>query len=221
MKHIVVDLEMNQTRREAFLSTGCSTETIEIGAVMLDEKYNEISCFKTYVKPAYNDTIVSKITKLTGITYDMVADAPLFNEALRKFSDWCLSANDKVEIYAWGDTDFSQITKEIALKEYQVSEAENSLFLKDWNDFQREFDRVIGFQKNLSLKTALFTLGIDFSGQEHDALCDARNTGILFKYFKDEKLFKTTLKKIKEVMEPEEKGVTLGDMFDFSKFKRS
>ena len=221
MKHIVVDLEMNQTKREAFLSTGLSTETIEIGAVMLDESYNEISCFKTYVRPEYNDTIVGKITKLTGITYERVADAPGFNEAIKKFSGWCLSAKEKTEIHAWGDTDYSQISKEIALKNYEVTENEKHLFSEPWNDFQKEFDRVIGFQKNLSLKTALFTLGIDFSGQEHDALCDARNTGILFRYFKDEKLFKTTLKKIKEVMEPEEQGVTLGDMFDFSKFKRS
>ena len=50
MKHIVVDLEMNGIEKKHRIF-GCTMETIEIGAIMLDENYQEISSFKTYVKP--------------------------------------------------------------------------------------------------------------------------------------------------------------------------
>ena len=116
MKHIVVDLEMNNIRQKSEARRICTNETIEIGAVMLDDNLQEISSFRTYVKPEYNDGIVPKISRLTGITDAMVANAPKFHEALRMFTNWCLGTGDAVTIYTWSDTDFNQIRKEIILK---------------------------------------------------------------------------------------------------------
>ena len=42
MKHIVVDLEMNPIRKNNPARKICSMETIEIGAVMLDDNYGPI-----------------------------------------------------------------------------------------------------------------------------------------------------------------------------------
>ena len=58
--------------------------------------------------------------------------------------------------------------------------------------------------------------GIDFSGREHDALDDARNTAELFQIFNDENLFERTLKKIEEVMKTSSLENTIGSLFDFS-----
>ena len=55
MKHIVVDLEMNNVSRKSVVGSICSMETIEIGAVMLDDNWQEISSLRTYVKPEYSD----------------------------------------------------------------------------------------------------------------------------------------------------------------------
>ena len=60
--------------------------------------------------------------------------------------------------------------------------------------------------------------GVDFSGREHDALDDARNTAELLQIFRDEELFDKTLRKIKEYMEPTEIGNTIGSLIDFSAF---
>ena len=218
MKHIVVDLEMNNVAKGSEARQICSMETIEIGAVMLDDDLKEISSFRSYVKPEYNTEITSKITRLTGITYEMVADAPLFQEALRSFTDWCRSFGDDVMIYAWSGSDFGQVKKEIQLKKYCVSEMETDLLQKPWSDFQHEFDTYLGFERHLSLKMALEMAGVDFSGKEHDALDDARNTAELLHIFRDEKLFDQTLRKIKDVMEPSSIGSTLGDLIDFSAF---
>lgn len=76
MKHIVVDLEMNNIRRRSEARKICTNEIIEIGASMLDENLWEIGKFQLYVKPEYNDVIVPKISRLTGITNEMVANTP-------------------------------------------------------------------------------------------------------------------------------------------------
>jgi hypothetical protein len=93
MKHIVVDLEMNKVGKE-YRNLGCTMETIEIGAIMLDENFQEISSFRTYVKPEYNTRITSIVRDLTGITYDMVINAPKFDEAIKMFSNRCLGVDD-------------------------------------------------------------------------------------------------------------------------------
>lgn len=93
MKHIVVDLEMNKVVKE-YRNLGCAMETIEIGAIMLNENFQEISSFRTYVKPEYNTRITSIVRDLTGITYDMVINAPKFDEAIKMFSNRCLGVDD-------------------------------------------------------------------------------------------------------------------------------
>ena len=218
MKHLVVDLEMNTIRRKSEARKIWNMETIEIGAVMLDDNLEEIASFRTYVKPEFNDCIERKITRLTGITDDMVKNAPSFSEALKMFTNWCLGTNDDVTIYAWSESDYMQISKEMLLKNYQVSENEKDLLLNEWSDFQHEFDSHLGFQKQVSLKMALDMAGVDFFGREHDALDDARNTAELLNILRDTTLFNLTLRKIKEAMEPSKINNTMGELFDFSAF---
>ena len=218
MKHIVVDLEMNNIRCRSEARKICTNEIIEIGASMLDENLWEIGKFQLYVKPEYNDVIVPKISRLTGITNEMVANAPTFSVAFRQFTNWCLSIKDDVMIYAWSNTDYSQVMKEIQLKKYKLSEEEHDLLDHGWTDFQNEFDIHLGFERQISLKLALDMAGIDFNGRQHDALDDARNTAKLLRVFKDEELFDQTLRKIEEVMKPSSLENTLGNLIDLSMF---
>lgn len=216
MKHIVVDLEMNTVDKKSEARKICRLETIEIGAVMLDDNLQEISSFRTYVKPEYNDGITEKITWLTGITDAMVENAPKFHEALRMFGNWCLGTGDEVRIYAWSDSDFIQITKEMELKGYEMSVREKEIFENEWYDFQKEFDSKLGFERQVSLNTALDLAGVDFKGREHDALDDARNTASLLQIFRDEELFEKQLRVAKETLMPKRMGSAIGDLFDFS-----
>ena len=218
MKHIVVDLEMNGVGKE-YKNLGCNMETIEIGAIMLDENFQEISSFRTYVKPEYNTRVTSVVSKLTGINYNMLINAPKFNEALKMFSNWCMGVDDDIKIYAWSTNDYRQVFKEIKLKHYEISSDESRVYLTEWNDFQEEFDAELGFDKQVSLSLALDMAGIDFLGREHSALDDARNTAKLFHVFKDREMFDITLSKIAEAMKPTEFGTSLGSLFDFSGFE--
>ena len=205
MKHIVVDLEMNSISNK-YKDFDCTMETIEVGAIMLDENYQEISSFRTYVRPEYNNRIRPLI------------NAPKFGEAMKMFSNWCLGVNDDIKIYAWSENDYKQISKEISLKKYELSLDEERVYLTEWHDFQAEFDKELGFEKHLSLKMALDMAGVEFLGREHSALDDARNTAKLFNIFNDREMFDCTLKKIAEAMKPTDFGTSLGSMFDLSGF---
>ena len=127
MKHIVVDLEMNNIRRRSEARKICTNEIIEIGASMLDENLWEIGKFQLYVKPEYNDVIVPKISRLTGITNEMVANAPTFSVAFQQFTDWCLNIKDDVMIYAWSNTDYSQVMKEIPIERLLLETDESNV----------------------------------------------------------------------------------------------
>ena len=67
MKYVIVDLEMNPVSNEYPNERKVSRlETIQIGAVLLDEKYQEIGSFVTLVKPEYNTRIQKRRVYETG-----------------------------------------------------------------------------------------------------------------------------------------------------------
>ncbi len=215
MKHIVVDLEMNEiSRKYCEAKALCKMEIIEIGAVLLDENYTEIGHFKTLVKPQFNEEIEPLFERITGITTKMVENAPVFEDGLKMFLSWCQSVNDDIQLYQWSDSDLIQLTKELSLKEVILSEKEQHL-LMDWNDFQKEYGDKLMLHRQVSLKNAIMYAGLDFEGKEHDALCDARNTGTLLRIIRDPELCKDALDKVIEIMTPKTLSATLGDLFDF------
>lgn len=218
MKHIVVDLEMNPIAKQyKEQRAGCLSEIIEIGAVILDEDFQEIGSFMTYVKPQYNERIEPKIVKLTGITTELVHDAPSFEEAFQMFVSFCNSIKGEVEICQWSDSDRRQIEKEMLLKGYEMNEYEKGL-MECWVDFQREFDQQLGLERQVSLKNALTYAGLDFEGRQHDALFDARNTAELLTIARVEEKRQVTLDKIAEILKPTQLTSSLGSMFDFGQF---
>lgn len=218
MKHIVVDMEMNSLAKEYKEERAiCGLEIIEIGAVVLDEQYQEIGSFKTLVKPQYNDVIKPYYEKLTRITTTMVANAPVFNEALKMFCSWCKSYNDEITIYQWSETDLDQVISEMKLKNIILA-AEDQSLLSHWADFQNEFGEKLNLSNAVSLKNAVMYAGVEFEGAEHDALDDARNTATLMKILRTPVLYKSALDNVIEALTPTPVSVPLGSLFDFAEF---
>lgn len=213
MKYIFVDFEMNPIAKEYKQQRACcSREIIQIGAVMLDEAFKEVSMFKSFVKPEFNTTVYKKFEELTGISTAQVASAVNFNEALKNFVDWC--GQGDYEIYAWSSSDKDQIEKEMQLKGIQ-SDLHIQYMFEHWLDFQKIFMEIIEEEKLISLEKALNACGIPFSGRQHDALNDARNTSLLFIESKLNDI-SMCIKSIREAMNCVEEKVTLGDMFNFA-----
>lgn len=216
MKYIVIDLEMNVIAKEYTKEKEvCKLEVIEIGAVLLDEKYQEIGNFVTLVKPQYNSCIEKKYEKLTGIKTSMVELAPCFSEALTMFFQWCDSIPGDNQIIQWSENDYLQICREIELKHITLSPQEQQYMENSWFNFQEEYGQTLGFERSLSLKDAVMYAGIDFSGHQHDALDDAKNTADLFAIIQDKDKCQKALCRVLDALKPQ-KSISLGELFDFS-----
>lgn len=174
-KYVVYDLEMCKVpkgeKREEF---GFRQELIQIGAVMLDEEFNMVDTFMTYVAPRYG-FVDSFIEKLTGITPANTKDAPSTEEALNAFLDWI---PDDAVLVSWSENDPIQIYHEIDGKHIEIPRLE--ALLDDSLDCQWEFEEKIDATRAYALSDALSITGIDCNGGAHDALIDARNTALLF-----------------------------------------
>ena len=95
MRYIIMDLEMNRIAdRYRMERQVCKMEVIEIGAVVLNEAYQEIGSFKTLVKPRYNDVIEKKYEKLVE---EIVSLAPE-KKIIKKEEKAELKVGDNVRI---------------------------------------------------------------------------------------------------------------------------
>lgn len=211
LHRIFIDLEMHPVaekfpeKKEIF-----RFETMEIGAVMLDEGHEEISSFCEYVKPMFSDAVLPRYAELTGITTQMLEGAAHFPEVLERFVQWC--GTDYI-IYSWSKTDLAQVKGECRQKEITVSQELNYMF-RGWRDFQKEFSRLVGFHRAINLQDAVNLGGLDFDGRAHDGLVDARNTANLFRQTRDERMFS----KLRNLLVEKETPLTftMGDVFNFS-----
>lgn len=207
MRKIFLDLEMNAIAGEHKDARKiCWQETIEFGAVCLNESNQESDSFRCYVKPEYNDRITSNITKITGIHTEQVQDAETFEKVFNRFVSWC---GYDFEIYSWSDSDLIQLKKEMILKGIPETESTENLF-RSWKDLQKEYDDFLFCERQIGLKTAVDNAGLEFRGTAHSALGDARATADLYREMKDG----STLMKINKMLGDGRKplGTSLGDV---------
>ena len=175
MKYAVVDLEMCKVPKIYKSSYNCNQETIQIGAVMLDEDYNIIDSFNTYVKPQYGQ-VDPFIQNLTGISQKDLIGAPSFEEALGAFLDW-LTADD-VRCVSWSGSDPGQLIHEY--KEKGLYDDRFDIVIANWKDCQKTFGQKMGRKNAYKLEEALIASDISPEGRAHDGLADAYNTALLF-----------------------------------------
>ena len=214
MHYVVLDIEMHPIEKKYTEERKiCVMETIELGAVALDDKYNPVDEKKIYVHPDFCSELQNRYVDMTGITESMLSTAPHFSEAIADFFGWCLGFDDDVEILAWSNSDRHQIVSEMKLKQYVPDEREKKL-IDGWKDFQKEFTKLIGGGDVPRLDKAMDYAGLPFEGKQHDALNDARNTAQLVI------LARTDANTLRESAYARQKrdsgGCTLADIFDFS-----
>lgn len=177
MNYLVVDLEMCRVPRD-FRSKNYryANETIQIGAVLLDDEFKRIGTLSQYVYPEHG-VIDPFIQNLTGISNGHVKKAPKLQEALIHLIDWI--GDREYKVYAWSSTDRNQIMREIKAKHIQDSRIDALMEEERWIDYQAVFSQRYDFDRGLSLQEALERADIAGEGRSHDGLDDAVNTGQL------------------------------------------
>lgn len=208
MKHVVVDLEMNPVSREfREVRRKLNEEVIEIGAVRLDENFQQEAEFQCYVKPEYGP-IKKHITSLTGITQAMVADKKTYAACFQDFVDWV--GEEETKIYSWSMSDIKQLRSECR---YKLPDFDIGWLNARWVDLQQEFDDRLGLHNSLALKHALGAMDHKFEGTQHTALADAINTSAILTLMQDDAKFKETMKPVLEILQPKDNlSSSIGDL---------
>lgn len=183
-KYVVVDLEMCKVpkhyRTEEY---HWGNETIQIGAVLVDDSLEIMDKFMTYVCPEHG-VIDFYIESLTGIRKADVQNAPKMKEALEMFTSWI--PEDAV-LVSWSENDELQIRREMQGKDIQNEKL--NMLLDNGEDCQITFSNKMDTDKKYKLEEALIITDIDYDVNIHDALVDAYNTALLFvKTLKEDKL---------------------------------
>lgn len=204
--YTVIDLEMCKSYSKSY---SYSQETIQIGAVKLDENFEIIDKLNIFVKPEYGH-VDSFIEKLTGITdYDLKTSIS-FNEAVEKLFNWI--GSDENTFVSWSRSDAQQINREAKAKNIKIENIDR--ILNDWLDCQKMYGVKLNTKRSYSLHEAIIATDIKALDNEHDGLADAYNTALIFKKVMTEEKLK--LNEVYEKAKSEERETLtspLGDLF--------
>ena len=207
MNYLVIDLEMCRVPKICCKRYKYANETIQIGAVLLDENFTRIATLCQYVNPEYG-VLDNFIESMTGIRNYNIKNAPKLKEALEYLVDWI--GDREYKIYAWSDSDYRQIFREIKAKKMKSEKLERFMEEKRWVDYQNVFKQRFHLDRCLGLGEALERAEIEPEGRFHDGLDDAVNTGKLI-----QKLEMNPEYKLVEYIMPEMSehlGCTIGDL---------
>ena len=210
-QHIILDFEMNPVPKKSSSVRQClCREIVEIGAVKLNERYEEVDRFNCFVKPQHSTDVAAYITKLTGIRNSDVQQAISFEEAVVALRQWI--GGDATRIYSWSACDLIQLRTECDYKGILFPDN-----MRRWVDFQPLYPRFMGIDQRkplMSLCEAAEWYGVTMDTKKaHRALYDAEITANLVKpiltgdYRKQRECLKQTIIK----QEHTYSGMSLGD----------
>jgi inhibitor of KinA sporulation pathway (predicted exonuclease) len=159
---LYLDLELNCAER--FRPGDPDPEIIEIGIVQLDIASLRIVRERDYLVRPHSD-ISRRCTKITGLTNADFKGSKPFTEVIATIgSEWPSGATS----FAWGE-DGPTLTR--ACRQHRVR-----MPFRRSIDLSQIVRQALLFENQLSLRTALELLGLEFDGCAHMALADARNT---------------------------------------------
>ncbi len=174
MNYLVIDLEMcgvPQTYRSEKYKY--SNEIIQIGAVLLNQKFGQAETFAQFVHPEYG-VLDHFISDLTGIENRQLKNALPLKEVLHGLTEWI--GNRPYKVYAWSENDYCQLKREVRCKEIRDPAIQKFMSQKNWIDYQDVFVKRYQFTRAVGLDEALMLCDIQPDGKFHNGLDDALNT---------------------------------------------
>ncbi len=170
MNFIVMDLESTCGERDTDFK---SQETIEIGAVRLNDSLETIDEFNAFVKPVGNPRLSEFCQDLTSITQQDVDYADTFDIVFEKFFHWI--GSDSYSIASWGLADIDHIR--IDCKRHKLKYPK--LFSKKHVNVKELFAKKKRVRP-CGMKQAMQMMNIPQQGTHHRAIDDARNIARIF-----------------------------------------
>ncbi|SEN08169.1 Inhibitor of the KinA pathway to sporulation, predicted exonuclease [Pseudomonas sp. ok272] len=150
-------------------------EIIEIGATLVNRAGRELDHFQRFVRPLRRPLLTPFCRTLTRITQANIDTAQPLSEVWPVFERWLGQHQARLEGWAsWGDYDRKQL-----LQEWQRLNLDSLLGQVPHMNLKQRFAKARRLERPLGLNGALQLAGLQFSGQQHRALEDARNTARL------------------------------------------
>jgi len=177
MNYIVLDLEWNQCAEgKAYSCVDVPFEVIQIGAVKLDEHFNELSQFNRYVKPAIYKKLHAKVEEILCITMEEItAIGEDFDDVARDFLEWC---GEDYIFCIWGGTDLIELQRNMNF--YRINYRFPKPFL--FYDLQKLYSICFSDGKSrITLQHAIEELQLKESGNYHSAGEDAKYAAMILK----------------------------------------
>ncbi len=155
-------------------------ETIEVGAVSVNN-YGEVTgSFNKFIKPVIHPFISAYCTELTTIQQVDVSRADEFPYVMEQFQDWIGVFEEDYLLCSWGDFD----------KTILVQDCDYHDFETDWLDphtnLKRQYMDIKKLRKPIGLKKAVTREGYEFTGIHHRGISDAENLAKVFCKYLDE-----------------------------------
>ena len=113
MNYIVFDLEWNQSPSGKTADQSIMPfEIIQIGAVKLDENFEEQGEFSAYIIPVAYKKLHRKVSEILGVTMDdLYEQGRPFSEVCGDFLEWC--GKDYI-FCTWGSMDLTELQRNMA-----------------------------------------------------------------------------------------------------------
>lgn len=174
MNYIVFDLEA--TCWEGYDKS--QNETIEIGAVLINDKKEVVSEFVEFIKPLKHPQLSDFCKELTTIQQEDVDQAPYFSEVIEQFKSWIGYPNEPYVLCSWGFYDRKQFESDCQVHGLNADWVKHHISLKHQHGKIRKLRRALG------MKNALLHENLELTGTHHRGIDDARNIAKIFlKYF--------------------------------------
>lgn len=150
-------------------------EIIEIGATMVTRDGRELDSFQRFVRPLRRPLLTPFCCKLTHITQANIDAAQPLTEVWPLFERWLGQHQSHLDGWAsWGDYDRKQLEQD-----WQRLQLHSLLSQVPHINLKQRFAKARRLERPLGLNGALQLAGMQFTGQQHRALEDARNTARL------------------------------------------
>ena len=169
---LVIDLEATTDDGGWPLS---DMEVIELGASVVTRAGREVDHFQRFIRPQRRPLLTPFCRQLTRISQADIDSAAPMVQVWAQFERWLGQHLPKLEGWAsWGDYDRKQLEQE-----WQQKNLDSVLAQLPHINLKQQFAQARQLKRAPGLNSALQLAGMQFNGQQHRALEDARNTARL------------------------------------------
>ena len=171
MNYIIFDLECTCWKERPL---GMEMETIEIGAVKLDDFGEWIESFGVFIRPTIHPVLSDFCRQLTSISQIDVNRADAFPRVIDDFMDFIDLEADDYLLCSWGNFDKKQLVEECARHDVGTAWLEAHINLK------AQYQKMKRYRQPIGLKKAVEREGFEFTGIHHRGISDAENLAKIF-----------------------------------------